>query len=112
MKTLPARSLLASAILMASGGQVFAQSDSSLMLEEIIVTAQKREQSIQDIPIAVSAFDKASIERQRIKKVTDISLYAPNVEVVDTPTNTTAATIAIRGASQINPAITWENSGD
>jgi iron complex outermembrane receptor protein len=110
MKTIPARTLLASAILMASGGQVFAQSDNSLMLEEIIVTAQKREQSIQDIPIAVSAFDKASIERQRIKKVTDISLYAPNVEVVDTPTNTTAATIAIRGASQINPAITWENS--
>mgnify|MGYP001817928595 FL=1 len=110
MKTLPARTLLASAILMASGSQVFAQSDSSLMLEEIIVTAQKREQSIQDIPIAVSAFDAATIERQRITRVTDISLYAPNVEIVNSPTNTTAATISIRGASQINPAITWENS--
>ena len=110
MKTIPGRTLLASAILMASGSQVFAQSDNKLMLEEIIVTAQKRAQSVQDIPIAVSAFDKATIERQRITKITDISLYAPNVEVVDTPTNTTAATIAIRGASQINPAITWENS--
>jgi len=110
MQTLPTRKILASAVLLASAGGAFAQGGSNLMLEEIIVTAQKREQSIQDIPIAVSAFDKATIERQRIKQVTDISLFAPNVEIIDTPTNTTAATIAIRGASQINPAITWENS--
>lgn len=110
MKTLPTKTLLASALLLATTGQASAQSESTLMLEEIIVTAQKREQSVQDIPIAITAFDKATIERQRITKVTDISLYAPNVEIVDTPTNTTAATIAIRGASQINPAITWENS--
>lgn len=110
MQTSPGKTLLASALLLATTGQASAQSDSAMMLEEIIVTAQKRSQSIQDIPIAVSAFDKATIERQRIKQITDISLYAPNVEIIDTPTNTTAATIAIRGASQINPAITWENS--
>jgi iron complex outermembrane receptor protein len=110
MQNAPARKLLVSAILLASTSGAFAQGDSSLMLEEIIVTAQKRSQSVQDIPIAITAFDKATIERQRINRVTDISLYAPNVEIIDTPTNTTAATIAIRGASQINPAITWENS--
>ena len=109
MNTIHARTLLATAVLAAASGQAFAQSD-KLALEEVIVTAQKREQSVQDIPIAVSAFDAATIERQRITRVTDISLYAPNVEIVNSPTNTTAATIAIRGASQINPAITWENS--
>jgi iron complex outermembrane receptor protein len=109
MNKIPAKTLLASAILAATGGHALAQSD-NLGLEEIIVTAQKREQSIQDIPIAVSAFDSATIERQRISRITDIDLYAPNVEIIDTPTNTTAATIAIRGASAINPAITWENS--
>ena len=109
MKITTARTLLAAGVLAATGGQAIAQSD-NLALEEVIVTAQKREQSVQDIPIAISAFDAATIERQRITRVTDISLYAPNVEIVNSPTNTTAATIAIRGASQINPAITWENS--
>ena len=109
MKITTARTLLAVGVLAAGGGKAIAQSD-NLALEEVIVTAQKREQSVQDIPIAISAFDAATIERQRITRVTDISLYAPNVEIVNSPTNTTAATIAIRGASQINPAITWENS--
>ena len=109
MNKLPANAVLASAVLAAASGQVLAQSD-SVTLEEIIVTAQKREQSVQDIPIAVSAFDSAAVERQKISRITDISVFAPNVEIIDTPTNTTAATIAIRGASAINPAITWENS--
>jgi iron complex outermembrane receptor protein len=80
------------------------------MLEEIVVTAQKRSQSVQDIPIAISAFDQAAIEANRIERITDIGNLAPNVEIVDSPTNTTSATVAIRGASQINPAITWENA--
>ncbi len=106
MHTPPLKRLLASAVLLAVAGDTLA----APMLEEIVVTAQKREQSIQDIPIAVTALDRTALERKRITKVTDISSFAPNVEIVDSPTNTTAATIAIRGASQINPAITWENS--
>lgn len=106
MHTPPLKRLLASAVLLAVAGDTLA----APMLEEIVVTAQKREQSIQDIPIAVTALDRTALARKRITKVTDISSFAPNVEIVDSPTNTTAATISIRGASQINPAITWENS--
>ncbi|MCB1842793.1 MAG: TonB-dependent receptor [Halioglobus sp.] len=106
MLTHPAKRVLASAVLFALAGDTLA----APMLEEIVVTAQKREQSLQDIPIAITALDSGALERRRITKITDISNFAPNVEIVDSPTNTTAATIAIRGASQINPAITWENS--
>lgn len=105
-KTLPMAIMLASSL---TAPMVMAQS-SGPTLEEVMVTAQKREQSLQDIPIAVTAFDQSAIEKQRIMNVTDISIYAPNVEIVETPGNSTASTIAIRGASQINPAITWENS--
>ena len=110
MKTNFSRKLLVTALLAATAAPAMAQSEGPRTLEEILVTAQKRGQSVQDIPVAVTAIDAAAIENRRIKQVTDISLFAPNVEIVDSPTNTTAATIAIRGASQINPAITWENS--
>jgi len=106
MQTLPAKTLLATAVLAALAPAALG----AATLEEVVVTAQKREQSVQKIPIAVTAIDQASIERRRIQNVTDISSYSPNVDIVDSPTNTTSATIAIRGASQINPAITWENS--
>ena len=103
----PARKALVTAIVLASASQAMAQ---SVMLEEIVVTAQKRSQSVQDIPIAITAFDKAALQANRVQRITDISNLAPNVEIVDSPTNTTSATVAIRGASQINPAITWENA--
>ncbi|MCB1733435.1 MAG: Plug domain-containing protein, partial [Halieaceae bacterium] len=78
------------------------------MLEEVIVTAQKREQSLQDTPVAISAFDAAALEQQGISDVYDIGQFAPNVQIVETPSNSTAATISIRGSVTFNPAITWE----
>ena len=47
------------------------------MLEEIIVTARKREESVQDIPIAVSAFTANDIRELGIRSVNDIALYTP-----------------------------------
>ena len=46
-------------------------------LEEIIVTARKREESVQDIPIAVSAFTSDDIRELGITSVDDIALYTP-----------------------------------
>lgn len=50
------RKLLPAAVLLASG---LAASNVMAQLEEVIVTAQKREQSLQDTPISVTAFDTA-----------------------------------------------------
>ena len=46
-------------------------------LEEIIVTARKREESVQDIPIAVSAFTANDIKELGLKSIDDIALYTP-----------------------------------
>lgn len=48
-------------------------------LEEIVVTAQKREQSIQDVPIAVTAFTADSLQTKGISDVSKLSNYTPNV---------------------------------
>jgi len=63
---------------------VMAQSDdesNSRLLEEVMVTATKREESIYDVPIAVSAFTEDIIFRQGIMDLTDIGKYVPNMAV-------------------------------
>ena len=99
------RKALPAAVLLAS---TLAAGNAAAQLEEVLVTAQKREQSLQDTPIAITAFDKAAIDARRITNVKDLSRIAPNVQVVESPGGTSGATIAIRGASTINPAVTWE----
>ncbi len=51
------------------------------MLEEIIVTATKRAESIYDVPIAITAFSEATIERAGITDLTDIGKFVPNMNV-------------------------------
>lgn len=77
-------------------------------LDEIVVTAQKREQSIQDVPIAVTAVNSDYIESRNITSIDSLSSLAPNLKIENTPGNTTAAQISIRGGVTINPALTWE----
>jgi outer membrane receptor protein involved in Fe transport len=51
----------------------------SMALEEIIVTAQKREENIQDVPIAVSAFSASALEEQRLDGAYDLQNAVPNL---------------------------------
>lgn len=49
------------------------------VLEEVIVTAQKREQSLQDIPLAVSALSGRQLEELNIEQITDLSRVSPSL---------------------------------
>src|SRR5258707_4904478 len=53
--------------------------ESSTQLAEIIVTAQYREEKLQDTPIAISAFTAAAIDQQGASKLSDILSSAPSV---------------------------------
>ncbi len=77
-------------------------------LEEVVVTAQKKEENLQDAPIAVTAITASTIDDLDLTNIVDLAGMAPNVHIINTPSNNTAATIAIRGGSTTNPAITWE----
>ena len=79
-------------------------------IEEVVVTASKREQSLQDAPIAITALTESTIEDLNITSLTDVQSMAPNVHILRAPGNNTASTIAIRGNGTMNPAITWENA--
>ena len=52
---------------------------SAQILEEVIVTAQKRAQSINDVPVAISAFSQQQMELANTHDVTSLIAYAPGV---------------------------------
>lgn len=69
--------LTALALALAPVPQAMAQ----LMLEEVVVTAQKREQSLQDVPIAVAAMSGEKVNDNGIVNLEELTLYIPNVTI-------------------------------
>ena len=72
-------------------------------LEEIVVTAQKVTQNVQDVPIAVTAFTSSELETKGINSVAKMSNYAPNVTLdASTPFSGSDNVLAafIRGIGQ------------
>ena len=55
-----------------------------LMLEEVIVTAQKRAQGLQDVPISISAISGEKIEDFNISSLGDLSGSIPNLQITKT----------------------------
>lgn len=83
----------AAAIALATPMAAYAQDtqipeENSSGVAEIIVTAQKRSEAIQDVPIAISAFTAETIERQGLDDALDLQLQVPNLLIVgnDRPT--------------------------
>lgn len=66
------------------------------LLEEIIVTAQKREQNLQDVPIAVSAFSGEMLSQSGIKDMFDLSANTPSL-IGGSAQTSTPSTFGIRG---------------
>ena len=64
---------------MAVLSPVFAQSSGEL--EEIIVTATKREQTLQEVPIAVSVLSAEVIEKAQINDILDLQASVPSLRV-------------------------------
>ena len=87
-----------------SDNQAGERADSNI----IIVTAQKREENIQEVPIAISAIGKDYLDSRDITSIDSLGALAPNVKFERAPSNKTISQIAIRGSVTINPAVTWE----
>lgn len=75
---------------------------------DIVVTAQKRSENVQDVPIAISALGSQFLESRGIDSIDKLGAVAPNVKIERAPASKTISQISIRGSVTINPAITWE----
>ena len=76
MRTYRLTAMAAVSVIAMAASSAFAQEAAEL--EELVVTAQKRTQNLQEVPIAVSAFSEAALDRVQIEDATDIQLSIPN----------------------------------
>jgi iron complex outermembrane receptor protein len=74
------------------------------LLEEVIVTARKREEGLQEVPLSVSAFNSDQIQALKIRDLTSLAVGMPNVSLEDIGTTRGTANFSIRGLG-INSSI-------
>lgn len=87
---------------------VAGQAQDSGALEEIVVTAQRREQNLQEVPISVTAFSGDALEKSNIRGAVDYLAQTPNVTFTeDGQSGARGIGIAIRG---INNLVSGENA--
>lgn len=75
--------------------------DNTGVLEEIIVTAQKRRESIQDVPVAVSALTGESLAENNVRTLEDLSASVPGFTIAAN-VNYGSAPMSIRGVGGAN----------
>ncbi len=104
VKTIPL-SCLALAIS-AANVAVAAEEGKTRTLQEVVVTAEKRETKAQETPISMSVADKDVIETRDVTSIADLPQLSPNLTVVPAGAGSTGSTISIRGAATQDPIVT------
>jgi iron complex outermembrane recepter protein len=76
-------------------------------IEEIVVTATKRESTLQDAAVSVSAFDQRALDREKIAHALDIQMSVPNLHM--TKSNFSEFSVAIRGIGRSVVAVSGDS---
>jgi iron complex outermembrane receptor protein len=105
--------LLAGAAWSAAATTVVAQETApaganAATVEELIVTARRREESLKDVPVAVSAFSAETLERQGGTDITVLSQTTPNITVQTARGSNSTLISYIRGIGQQDPLWGYE----
>ena len=77
---------------------------SAALLEEVVVTARKREEGAQEVPLSVTAFNADQINALKVRDLNDLTVGMPNVSLEDVGTTRGTANFSIRGIG-INSSI-------
>jgi len=96
------------AILPAVFGTSTSLAQSDIQLEEVIVTAQKREESLQDAPISISAFNQEALTQQGISSIDDLQGKVPSLNMTPFPTQNTSLRLFIRGVGASDIQVTQD----
>ena len=87
-----------------------AASDATLKLEEVIVTAQKRAQSLQDVPIAITAVSQEMMWNQNIFDVLDLQKAVPSLTIIEGYNRANGVPVVIRGMGTLGAQPAFEGS--
>ena len=77
-------------------------------ISDIVVTAQRREQSVQDVPIAISAFSSDQLEAQGVSNTLQLGQYGPNLVAQNNTGIGSANAYFLRGLGNTDPIATFD----
>lgn len=106
---------LSMAIAMALAGTAFVAPNASAQqqpaepssreraLDTVVVTARKREETLQEVPVAVTAFTPETLDKLNVKDLGDLDAQVPNLTIYAARGSTSTVTAYIRGVGQADP---------
>lgn len=101
---------LAATVSVASPGSQAQDSAQPAGLEEVVVTAQRRESSLQTTPVAVSAFTESAIADLQIDQTEDVAAFVPNMVMTDGVNSPSTITVSLRGLGESGGGIATSES--
>ncbi|WP_225591585.1 TonB-dependent receptor [Stenotrophomonas sp. STM01] len=78
---------------------------SATNLDTIMVTARKREETLQEVPVAVTAFTSEALDKLNVQDIGDLDAQVPNLTIYAARGASSTVTAYIRGVGQSDP--TW-----
>jgi iron complex outermembrane receptor protein len=102
--------LLAGSICGLGSGPVLAAAP-VVGIEEVVVTARKREESLQAVPLAVSSLDSNAIENMGLSNVADLAEKVPMISMAPFPNTSSAMVVFMRGVGTIDSEQIARDSG-
>ncbi|MDY6920068.1 MAG: TonB-dependent receptor plug domain-containing protein [Pseudomonadota bacterium] len=79
-------------------------------LEEVTVTARRREESAQDVPIAVKVMDTSELEKKNVVELESLATAVPAVTISNTGTSSNAPIVAVRGQRPTDTTLSLDQS--
>lgn len=90
------------AVAIGGTSHAVAQESGASAIEEIVVTARRREEGAQSVPIPVTAMSGEEMRDRASNDLTDISRITPNMDYAKSASNRGAAQVFLRGIGQVN----------
>lgn len=81
-------------------GTALAQPSQQFAMEEIVVTARKRQESLMEVPISISAVTSADIEKANIKDLSTLAMYTPGLWIEYSVSSAAGRATTFRGLSE------------
>jgi iron complex outermembrane recepter protein len=72
-------------------------------IEQVLVTARRREESLQDVPVAITALTADQLLQQNVRTLEDMTAYSPNIKVNAGRATSSTINAYIRGVGQNDP---------
>ena len=94
-----------SAILVAAPAAAQSNDDGRRELEQIVVTAQKKEENLQRVPASISAFNETAIEQKRIMGIEDLAEFTPGLYSNPNAADANGLRLSLRGVGTFDPQL-------